>query len=199
LSRRYINYGLFIVIGPPIAIGIERAPWVGLWHFSAKDWVILFIFAAGVYMGANLLQQTMIRKLGTPLVSIFLGVRVLAAVLGGIILLGEQVRGVLQWLGLLMVGGTATCYLYVQYQKRKQVTMAAVAAAEAAAAAAEAEAEKGETAAAETAAETSAAGADGDGEDRAAAAAAAAAARRPPPPSLLATQNPQFISVREVL
>lgn len=58
--------------------------------------------ALGVYVGSNLVQQSVIRAIGAPLTALFLGVRLISACFGSYWLLGEAIRSPIEWLGLIM-------------------------------------------------------------------------------------------------
>lgn len=83
-----------------------------------------------------LLLQVVIRKIGAPLSSTFMSVRLLSSVFFGALLLGETISSFLEGLGYLITAATVTWYLYTQYEKKKRMSelQAQVSAAAAAAA-----------------------------------------------------------------
>jgi len=82
--------------------------------FGEMGWlaiVALLFNAVGVEVGCKLGNITVIRKLGAPLVSSMLAVRLVAALFFGWFILGEQLTSILQWGGVVLVIITITAYL----------------------------------------------------------------------------------------
>jgi drug/metabolite transporter (DMT)-like permease len=82
--------------------------------FSTMDWrgfAALLFNAIGVEIGCKLGNITVLRKLGAPLVSSMLAVRLVAALFLGWFILGEQLSSLIQWGGVVLVVITITGYL----------------------------------------------------------------------------------------
>jgi len=74
--------------------------------FTKMDWrgVLALLFnAIGVEIGCKLGNITVLRKLGAPLVSSMLAVRLVAALFVGWFILGEQLTSLFQWVGVVLV------------------------------------------------------------------------------------------------
>ncbi len=81
---------------------------------SMVDWragLAFLINAVGVEIGVKLGNITLLRKLGAPIVSSMLAVRLVAALFLGWIVLGERLDSWFQWVGAILVVGTVTWYL----------------------------------------------------------------------------------------
>ena len=70
-------------------------------QLDTEGWVLLVLFALIVYFGAALVQQYAVRRIGATGVATLMPVRLVAAVLGGYLLLGEPVRNALEGVGLV--------------------------------------------------------------------------------------------------
>jgi len=82
--------------------------------FGVMDWraILALLFnAIGVEVGCKLGNITVIRKLGAPLVSSMLAVRLVAALIFGWFILGEQLTSIFQWGGVILVIITVSAYL----------------------------------------------------------------------------------------
>ena len=87
--------------------------------FLRIDWraILAFIFIAiGVEIGCKLGNIAVLRKLGAPLVSSMLALRLIAALFLGWFVLGERLDSELQWVGALIVVSTITWYLANQFK-----------------------------------------------------------------------------------
>jgi len=85
--------------------------------FLDMDWRAILAFIAiaiGVEIGCKIGNITTLRKLGAPLVSSMLAVRLVAALFFGWIILGEQLTSIYQWIGMVLVVGVVTGYLVYQ-------------------------------------------------------------------------------------
>ncbi len=85
--------------------------------FLSMDWraiLALFSIAIGVEIGCKIGNITTLRKLGAPLVSSLLALRLVAALWFGWLFLGERLTSRLQWLGMLLVVVAVTGYLWYQ-------------------------------------------------------------------------------------
>ena len=110
----------------------DTACWACLGSWSARDWALLVGCSFWSYVAANLMQQLSIRHIGAPLGSTFMGTRLLSAVGGGYLLLGERVASWVEVAGLAVVCATVSAYLVRQYLlSRRMAVVAKMASAEA--------------------------------------------------------------------
>ena len=82
--------------------------------FAKMDWraiLALLINGIGVEVGCKLGNITVLRKLGAPLVSSMLAVRLVAALFLGWFILGERLSSPFQWGGVFLVVITITAYM----------------------------------------------------------------------------------------
>lgn len=87
--------------------------------FLTIDWRAILAFlsiAIGVEIGCKLGNIAVLRKLGAPLVSSMLALRLVAALFLGWFVLGERLDSGLQWVGALIVVSTITWYLANQFK-----------------------------------------------------------------------------------
>jgi drug/metabolite transporter (DMT)-like permease len=87
--------------------------------FLTIDWRTILAFlsiAIGVEIGCKLGNIAVLRKLGAPLVSSMLALRLVAALFLGWFVLGERLDSGLQWVGALIVVSTITWYLANQFK-----------------------------------------------------------------------------------
>lgn len=87
--------------------------------FLTIDWRAILAFlsiAIGVEIGCKLGNIAVLRKLGAPLVSSMLALRLVAALFLGWFVLGERLDSGLQWIGALIVVSTITWYLANQFK-----------------------------------------------------------------------------------
>ena len=97
-----------------IASLINGDDW-GIWQqMQLRDWLVFAAFSLGTLLLANVAQISAIRRLGAPLMSSFMSVRLLAALVVGAFLLGERLDSWSQWLGAGIVLVTITWYLRQQ-------------------------------------------------------------------------------------
>jgi drug/metabolite transporter (DMT)-like permease len=68
----------------------------------------------GVEIGVKMGNIITIRKLGAPMVSSLLAFRMVTALFFGWFILGERLTSILQWVGVVLVVGAVTAYLYFQ-------------------------------------------------------------------------------------
>jgi len=91
-----------------LLLGEDWNRWATL---SPHDWIIFAILAFGVLLGANLGQIRTIQKLGAPLVSSLMAIRLVSALVIGAILLHEQLSSLWQLAGAILVIVTITWFL----------------------------------------------------------------------------------------
>lgn len=94
--------------------------------FAAMDWraVIAFLsIAIGMEIGCKIGNIAVLRKLGAPLVSSMLALRLVAALLLGWFILGERLESGLQWIGAIIVVITITWYLGSQIRMEQNIEL----------------------------------------------------------------------------
>lgn len=94
--------------------------------FGKMDWraVLALLFnAICIEVGCKLGHITVLRKLGAPLVSSMLAMRLVAALFLGWFILGEQLSSLVQWGGVILVVITITVYLTSLSQSELQVVL----------------------------------------------------------------------------
>ena len=97
--------------------------------FAKMDWravLALLINGVGVEVGCKLGNITVLRKLGAPLVSSMLAVRLVAALILGWFILGEQLSSLVQWGGIFLVVITITAYLTSLSQSELKVIVSEI-------------------------------------------------------------------------
>ena len=85
--------------------------------FQQVDWraiLAFFTIAIGVEIGIKIGNITTLRKLGAPLVSSMLAIRLVAALIFGWVIMGERLTSILQWVGAALVVGAVTWFLVNQ-------------------------------------------------------------------------------------
>lgn len=90
--------------------------------FYNMNWVAVLAFlvnAIGAEVGCKIGNIATLRKLGAPLVSSMLAMRLVAALFLGWFILGERLDSALQWVGALIVLLTVTGYLLNQANLKK--------------------------------------------------------------------------------
>lgn len=94
--------------------------------FRTMDWrgvVALLFNAIGVEISCKLGNIAVLRKLGAPLVSSMLAVRLVAALFVGWFILGEQLTSLFQWGGVILVVITISAYLTSLSQSELKVVI----------------------------------------------------------------------------
>jgi len=76
--------------------------------------------AAQVYAVAKFTQQLVIRHSGPGLYAMFIAVRVVAAIAGSWLVLGEGIETWLEAAGCIVVTASMTWYLWLQYQSSRR-------------------------------------------------------------------------------
>ena len=88
----------------------------GQWlAIGPQDWAVFAAYVVVVVVGANGLQIAAIRRLGAPMVSSWMGWRLVATLVAGMLLLNERLTSPWQVVGMLLVLATVTWYLRQQY------------------------------------------------------------------------------------
>jgi drug/metabolite transporter (DMT)-like permease len=106
---------IFAMIGSLLVdAGSGIAGWLDpLYHLDVEGWVLLILFAMVVYFGAALVQQYALRQIGATGVATLMPVRLVAATVGGFVLLGEPVRNALEAFGLVLIIVIVVAYIRV--------------------------------------------------------------------------------------
>lgn len=105
---------LFAGVGSFFVDRREGSAWnAPLLTLDVEGWVLLTLFALLVYFGAALVQQYAVRRIGATVVATLMPVRLFAAVLGGMLLLGEPLRNTLEALGLLSLVAVVVTFIQV--------------------------------------------------------------------------------------
>jgi len=105
--------GALGVVGVILSL-IFRENWSGFLTLDWKSVLVILFYAFVMEIGVKIGHITVIRKLGAPLVSSMLAVRLVAAIFFGWLLMGERPQSLLQWIGAGIVVLTITWYLSQQ-------------------------------------------------------------------------------------
>lgn len=105
--------GAIGVVGLLLSL-LFRENWTGFLTLDWKSILVILFYAFVMEIGVKTGHITVIRKLGAPLVSSMLAVRLVAAIFFGWLLLGERPESLLQWIGAGIVVLTITWYLSQQ-------------------------------------------------------------------------------------
>lgn len=105
--------GAIGVVGLLLSL-IFREDWTGFLTLDWKSILVILFYAFVMEIGVKTGHITVIRKLGAPLVSSMLAVRLVSAILFSWLLLGERPESLLQWIGAGIVVLTITWYLSQQ-------------------------------------------------------------------------------------
>lgn len=107
--------GSMMVVMTVLSLGLGE-DWSALLTVDWRSGLAFLVNAVGVEIGCKLGNITILRKLGAPLVSSMLAVRLVAALMLGWVILGERLENILQWGGAVLVIVTVTWYLSRQKQ-----------------------------------------------------------------------------------
>lgn len=113
----YINYFSVFSFAPLASAIFEGGRWSSILHWSALDWAALLYDGAGVYGIAKFLQMLVVRRLGANVYSMFISLRVVSAIAGSYLILGERIGSALEAVGCLVVVFSVSWYLWVQWQQ----------------------------------------------------------------------------------
>lgn len=89
-------------------------PWQPWLQLNGRDWFVFLLFSVGVLLGSNLGQIGALQKLGAPLMSSLMPIRLISALLFAAVLLNEALHSWWQLLGTAVVILTLTWYLRQQ-------------------------------------------------------------------------------------
>ena len=112
-----VNVGVLVSVGVGVGVGVFVG--VDVYHVPVGVGV-------GVEVGCKLGNITVLRKLGAPLVSSMLAVRLVAALILGWFILGEQLSSLVQWGGVILVVVTITAYLTSLSQSELKVIVSEI-------------------------------------------------------------------------
>eukprot|EP00208_Stichococcus_sp_RCC1054_P004145 CAMPEP_0206137062 /NCGR_PEP_ID=MMETSP1473-20131121/2239_1 /ASSEMBLY_ACC=CAM_ASM_001109 /TAXON_ID=1461547 /ORGANISM="Stichococcus sp, Strain RCC1054" /LENGTH=397 /DNA_ID=CAMNT_0053529957 /DNA_START=235 /DNA_END=1428 /DNA_ORIENTATION=+ len=107
----YINYAAVFSFAPSVSALFEGGEWGALRDFTGRDWCALLYAGAGVYGFAKFTQQLVIRRLGASVYSLFISIRLVAAIAGSSLILGETV-GWVEALGCAVVCAGVSYYIW---------------------------------------------------------------------------------------
>lgn len=112
--------GLFSVTAvTSLIIGEDLSVWGNL---QASDWLAFLFLAFGILLGANIAQIRAIQRLGAPLVSSTMALRLVSSLVFAGLLLGEWLKTGWQLGGAILIVATVTWYLR-QQRAKKQLTI----------------------------------------------------------------------------
>lgn len=106
-----ISTQTFLMGGMSLSIGEN---WTSFFQMDWRAFLAFLSIAIGVEIGCKIGNIVTLRKLGAPLVSSMLVMRLVAALFFGWIILGERLTSFLQWLGVVLVVVAVTGYLLNQ-------------------------------------------------------------------------------------
>jgi len=106
------------VVLVPLALAVNGTDWGWVRALTTFDWLVLVFTGIFIYTLANIWLQFCSRNLGAATVSVFISLRLVASILGSIVLLREVPRHVLTWVGFVVVVLVMTAFLWLQYTKR---------------------------------------------------------------------------------
>jgi drug/metabolite transporter (DMT)-like permease len=105
--------GTMAVLMTGISLGVGEN-WQAFRTINWQSGLALAFIAFGMEVGLKVGNITTLRKLGAPLVSSMLAVRLVAAIFLGWLILGEKPETLLQWIGTAIVVVTISWYLSQQ-------------------------------------------------------------------------------------
>ncbi|WIA09748.1 hypothetical protein OEZ85_009127 [Tetradesmus obliquus] len=144
VTRRFVtgeqilwaNRNVALLLFTPLSLLIEGTDWSWVFLLTPAEWGILVYTGVSIYTLGNIFIQSSTRRVGSPLVSVFLSMRLVASILGSIVLLHDVPTSPVTWVGFGLVIGVLSAFLALQAFVARKKAAAAEAAAEAAAAAA---------------------------------------------------------------
>lgn len=105
--------GTMAILMTGLSLGVGEN-WQAFGNINWQSGLALAFVAFGMEIGLKVGNITTLRKLGAPLVSSMLAVRLVAAIFLGWIILGERPESPLQWIGIVIVVVTISWYLSQQ-------------------------------------------------------------------------------------
>jgi len=122
-GKRNVAMILFV----PLALGIEGTDWSWVANLDGKAWGVLIFAGLYIYTLMNIFLQFCTRALGALMVSIFLSLRLVASIVGSIVLLNETPTKALTWVGFVLIMIVMTAFIGIQYYQKKRAQVKALA------------------------------------------------------------------------
>jgi drug/metabolite transporter (DMT)-like permease len=138
VTRRFVtgeqilwaNRNVALLLFTPLSLLIEGTDWSWVVLLTPAEWGILVYTGVSIYTLGNIFIQSSTRRVGSPLVSVFLSMRLVASILGSIVLLHDIPRSPVTWVGFGLVIGVLSAFLALQaLVARKKAAAEAAAAA----------------------------------------------------------------------
>ena len=99
-----------------LALTIEGTDWSWFYALNSLDWVVLLIAGIIVSVFADIGMQFVSRAVGAAAVSSVISLRLVASLIGSVVLLGDVPRHPALWVGFVLVVGAMSAYMYWQYR-----------------------------------------------------------------------------------
>jgi drug/metabolite transporter (DMT)-like permease len=127
----WANRNVALLLFAPLSLLIEGTDWSWVFMLTPAEWGILVYTGVSIYTLGNILVQSSTRRVGSPLVSVFLSMRLVASILGSIVLLHDVPRSPVTWVGFGLVIGVLSAFLALQALAARKKAAAAAAAGDA--------------------------------------------------------------------
>ncbi|KAF6252807.1 hypothetical protein COO60DRAFT_1274119 [Scenedesmus sp. NREL 46B-D3] len=124
----WANRNVALLLFTPLSLIIEGTDWSWVVLLTPAEWGILVYTGVSIYTLGNILVQSSTRRVGSPLVSVFLSMRLVASILGSIVLLHDVPRSPVTWVGFGLVIGVLSAFLGLQWLAARRKSAAAAAA-----------------------------------------------------------------------
>lgn len=89
-------------------------------HLNGEAWGVLIFAGLYIYTLMNIFLQFCTRALGALMVSIFLSLRLVASIVGSIVLLNETPTKALTWVGFALIMIVMAAFVGIQYYQRRR-------------------------------------------------------------------------------
>ncbi|KAF6252805.1 hypothetical protein COO60DRAFT_1643720 [Scenedesmus sp. NREL 46B-D3] len=93
----WANRNVALLLFTPLSLIIEGTDWSWVVLLTPAEWGILVYTGVSIYTLGNSLVQSATRQVGSPLVSVFLSMRLIGSILGSIVLLHDVPRSPVTW------------------------------------------------------------------------------------------------------
>jgi drug/metabolite transporter (DMT)-like permease len=124
----WANRNVALLLFTPLSLLIEGTDWSWVFLLTPAEWGILVYTGVSIYTLGNIMVQSSTRRVGSPLVSVFLSMRLVASILGSIVLLHDVPRSPVTWVGFGLVIGVLSAFLALQALAARKKAAAAAAA-----------------------------------------------------------------------
>jgi drug/metabolite transporter (DMT)-like permease len=126
LQLQYLYLLLSVAVLLPISLGVDGTDWPANFRgWTAADWAVLVVMSCCVVISANLCIQYSTWVLGAPTVSMFYGLRLVAAIVESNLILGTTViKEPVQIAGTVITVCAVTVYMVLQWRRSKQQAQA---------------------------------------------------------------------------